>query len=220
MTTTSQTTAKIGLTTSLAAALALAACGCGHPVSPAGGAGAPSCHVYAGLDTSASWRPYLGLSATLCAQQAVGLDPDHDRLTLYRMDSSTREFSSGPAPDSAEQIQKVIVTEVASVSETHGTFPAKFWTAAAQQAEGDRGPVTVEAFSDGDNDDGSAASSAAIKVAARCLAANPHVAGVWIFGAEPRNWAVLRGEFAPLGGRLHLVSPPELTADRVASALP
>lgn len=225
---TSQTIAKIGLTTSLAAALALVAGGCGHPVpsasptlsmSPAGGAGTPSCHVYAGLDTSASWRPFLGVSATLCARQALHLDSNRDFLTLYRLDSSTREFSNGHAPESGDQLQRVIIREVGDVSTTRGTFPAKFWTAAATRAESDPGNVVVEIFSDGDNDDQSAQAAADIKAAARRLAANPHVSSVWIFGAAPRNWATLRAEFAPLGEHFHLCSPPEMTIDRVASAL-
>ena len=200
-------------------ALALLAGGCGQPPSSASSA-AGAHHLYVGLDTSGSWRPYLGVSASLCAQQAVGLNPDRDKLTLFRMDSSTREFSNGSAPESTEQIQQVIVAEVNSTSATRGTFPARFWAAAAERAESDSGPVTVEAFSDGDNDDLSAKSLSAMKAAARRLAVNPHVSGVYIFGAEPRNWAILRGEFAPLGNRLHLISPPELTADRVAAALP
>lgn len=223
MKTTSQTIAKIGVTTSLAAALALAAGGCGHPAPPTGApaspTGAPSCHVYAGLDTSASWRPFLGVSATLCARQGLRLDPDRDFLTLYRLDSSTREFSNGLAPESGEKIQRVIIHEVGAVSATHGTFPAKFWTATAARAKSDPGSVVVEIFSDGDNDDQSAQASSEIKTAARSLAANPHVSAVWIFGAEPRNWATLRTEFAPLGDRFHLCSPPEMTIDRVASAL-
>jgi hypothetical protein len=223
MKTTSQIIADIGVTTSLAAALALVAGGCGHPAPLAGApaplAGAPSCHVYAGLDTSASWRPFLGVSATLCARQALHLDPDRDFLTLYRLDSSTREFTNGSAPESGEKIQRVIIHEVGAVSATRGTFPAKFWTAAAARAKSDPGSVVVEIFSDGDNDDQSAQASSEIKTAARSLAANPNVSAVWIFGAEPRNWATLRTEFAPLGDRFHLCSPPEMTIDRVASAL-
>lgn len=213
MTTGTRTTGAAGL--ALGAALALLAGGCGRPASTAG-AGR---HVYAGLDTSASWRPFLGMSATLCARQALGLDP-RDRLTLYRLDSSTREFSDGPAPESGDRLQRTIVSEAGAVSGTPGTFPARFWTAAAERAEGDAGPVLVEIFSDGDNDDESAQSASAMRAAARRLASNPHVAGVWVFGAEPRNWAALRSEFAPLGDRFHLCSPPEMTADRVASAVP
>lgn len=213
------------------AALTLLVGGCGRPTIPsAASSGSASLvngndsgrprHLYAGLDTSASWRPHLGVSAMLCARQALGLDPDHDRLTLYRLDSTTREFFDDPAPESGDRLQRTIVTEVASVSETRGTFPALFWTAAAARAEADAGPVTVEVFSDGDNDDLTARSASTIRAAARRLAANPRVSGVWVFGAEPRNWAILRAEFAPLGGRFHLCVPPDMTADRVAQALP
>lgn len=203
------------------AALTLLAGGCGHPASPASGAGGGRpCHLYAGLDTSASWRPYLGVSATLCARQALRLDPDHDTLTLFRLDSSTREFSDGPAPESGDRLQRTIVSEAASVSGTRGTFPARFWKIVAGRAEGDTSTVVIETFSDGDNDDLTAPSSSAIKAAARQLAQNPHVAGVWVFGAQPRNWETLREEFAPLGDRFHLCSPTEMTLDRVASAIP
>lgn len=223
-----QTGMKISQAAGLAA-LALIAGGCGHPapsasptlsMSPAGGAGVSSCHVYAGLDTSASCRAYLGLSATLCTRQALGLDPDRDRLTLYRLDSTTHEFFDAYAPESGDRLQRTIVTEVSSVSGTRGTFPALFWTAAAARAEADAGPVTVEIFSDGDNDDQTAESAATIRAAARRLAANPRVSGVWVFGAEPRNWATLRAAFAPMGDRLHLCAPPDMTVDRVNEALP
>jgi len=203
------------------AALTLLAGGCGHPPLPASGAGGGRpCHLYAGLDTSASWRPYLGVSATLCARQALRLEPKHDALTLYRLDSSTREFSDGPAPESGDRLQRTIVSEAASVSSTRGTFPARFWAAVTRRAEGDAGTVVIEIFSDGDNDDLTAQSSSAIKAAAHRLARNPRVAGVWVFGAQPRNWATLRAEFAPLGDRFHLCSPTEMTLDRVASAVP
>ena len=179
---------------------------------------APTSHLYVGLDTSGSFRPYLGVAATLCARQAMGLDPDRDRLTLYRLDSSTREFSDGPAPDSADRLQRAIVTEVQAPSDARGTFPARFWESVADRLPGDTGPVTVEVFSDGDNDDETAASAGAIRRAARRFAADPHVVSLCVFGADPRCWATLRAEFAPLGGRFHLCSPPEMTADRVVSA--
>ena len=207
--------------TGLLAALALAN-GCGQsPVQPGapGDRGAAGRHLYVGLDSSGSWRPYLGVSATLCARQALRLDPDHDHLTLYRMDSSTQEFSDGPAPESGDRLQRTIVSEVQGLSATDGTFPAHFWTTVADRADADTGPVVIETFSDGDNDDQTAQSETAIKKAAQRLAKNPQVVSVSVFGAEPRNWATLRREFTPLGDRFHLCSPSEMTADRVASAL-
>lgn len=197
-------------------ALAGLASGCGHQAPVSAGR---ERHIYVGLDTSGSWRPYLGVSATLCTRQAMLLDPGRDKLTLYRLDSSTREFSNGPAPESGDRLQRTIVHEVASVSGSQGTFPARFWTAAAGRAAGDPGSVTVEIYSDGDNDDQTAQSVLAIQAAAQRLAANPHVTGVWVFGAEPRNWAALRAEFAPLGDRLHLYSPTEMTGERAAAAV-
>lgn len=175
-------------------------------------------HLYIGLDTSGSWRPYLGVSATLCSRQAMQLDPAQDLLTLYRMDSRTHEFSDGPSPESGDHLQRTIIAEVQAVSPVQGTFPARFFTAAAARAATDSGPVTVEVFSDGDNDDQTGQAQQALRQAARSLADNPHVVSVCVFGAAPANWAALRSEFAPLGARLHLCSPPEMTLDRVASA--
>lgn len=224
METMSTRTVKPGMAKTGAAGIAVVALligGCGEPAPTTSRGVVPrSCHLYAGLDTSASWRPYLGVSATLCSRQALRLDPNHDRLTLYRLDSSTREFSDDFAPQSGDRLQRTIVTEAASLSGTRGTFPARFWTAVSKRAEGDRGTVVIEIFSDGDNDDQTARSSSAIKAAAHRLAANPHVAGVWVFGAQARNWAALRGEFAPLGDRFHLCGPTEMTLERVASAVP
>lgn len=198
----------------LLAALALAG-GCGTPPPPS----VPARHLYVGLDTSASFRPCLGLAATLCARQALRLDPDRDRLTLYRLDSSTREFSDGPAPESGERLQRTIIAEVQSVSSTRGTFPARFWTAVAARVPGDAAPVAIEIFSDGDNDDQSRQAADAIRRAARALAADPHVESVSVLGAAPRNWATLRAEFAPLGDRFHLCGPTELTMDQMDRAL-
>lgn len=208
-------------------ALALSALttGCGHDTPAAKGASVPSArpagrHVYLGLDTSASWRPCLGVSATLCARMALRLDPDRgDLLTLYRLDSSTREFSDGPAPESGDRLQRTIIAEVQGVSGTKGTFPARFWTTVAGRAAADVGPVAVGCFSDGDNDDQTAASQSEIRRAARRLADNPRVVSVSVWGAAPRNWATLRGEFASLGTRFHLCPPPDMTLDRITRDL-
>lgn len=201
----------------------VAAVGCGQDAPHGSGptpAPASRRHLYVGLDTSSSWRPYLAVSATLCARQALRLDPDQgDRLSLYRMDSSTREFSDGPAPESTDRLQRTIVAEVGAASTTRGTFPARFWKAVAARAGSEAGRIVVEAFGDADNDDQTARSRSDICRAARTLAANPHVASVCIFGADPRNWSTLRAEFRPLGERFHLCSPPEMTMDRVTAAL-
>lgn len=190
--------------------------GCGTAPPPPS---VPARHLYVGLDTSASFRPCLGLAATLCARQALRLDPDRDRLTLYRLDSSTREFSDGPPPESGERLQRTIIAEVQGESATRGTFPARFWQAVAGRVQGDAAPVVIEIFSDGDNDDQTQQAADAIRRAARALAADPHVESVSVLGAAPRNWATLRAEFAPLGDRFHLCGPTELTMDRMDRAL-
>lgn len=216
--------------TMTALALSALASGCGPDRPAIQAASVPSGkpagrHVYLGLDTSASWRSCLGVSATLCARTALRLDPNHgDRLTLYRLDSSAREFCDGPAPESGDRLQRTIITEVQSVSQTRGTFPARFWTAVAERAQADAssvaiGSVAIGCFSDGDNDDQTAAAQTEIRRAARRLAANPRVVSISIWGAAPRNWAALRAEFAPLGDRFHLCPPPEMTLDRVAHDL-
>ena len=206
---------RTGRAASLLALLVLAS-GCGHRISTPD---VPARHLYVGLDTSVSFRRYLGQSVTLCSRQGLMLNPDCDKMTVYRMDSNMREFYDNAAPESGSRFQRSLITEAAAESAARGTFPSLFWKAVAARIPADSGSVTIEIFSDGDNDDETAQSRAEITAAAQQLSANPHVVSVSIFGADPRNWAVLRGEFAALGDRFHLCSPPEMTADRMATAL-
>lgn len=200
--------------------LALAA-GCGQttPEPPRKPVLVSGQHLYAGLDSSLSWRSRLGVSATLCARQTMNLDPNQDKVTLFRVDRQTEEFFDDSAPESGEELQATIIRQLQKNPTTSGTYPAVFWKEAADRAEGDSGPVTIELFSDGDNDDQEAASLADIRRSAHRLAGNPHIAGVWVFGAARENWAVLRSEFAPLGNRFHLCVPSEMTVEKVAEAV-
>lgn len=189
--------------------------GCAPP-TPGPGTGL---HVFAALDASASWRPGLAATASLCAQQAGELNPAADQLTLYRLDDRLQEFSSGPAPDDPDTIQQTLNTQLLAVSPGRGTFPARFWTTVANRAQTDHCPAVIELFSDGDNDDQTAQSKHAICGAVRKLAANPRVRSVCLFGVQPRNWAYWRDCLRPLGDRAHLFSPTELSSDIVTHAL-
>jgi len=216
-----QTTLRGPLLAALAAGGAFLT-GCGPPTrgaKPLDSPVAPGIHLYDGIDRSVSYRPHLSAAVTLCAGQAGLLDPATDHLTLYRVDRQTREFSDGPVPDDPDAVQHTLVTQVKNVPPQSGTFPARFWTTVADRAAADQDTAVIGFYSDADNDDLNAASEAVIRAAAQKLAANKRVASVSVYGVNPENRADLRRCFAPLGDRLHLYGPTEMTADAVAEAV-
>ncbi len=191
----------VSLALSVAAGATLSGCAPCPPV--------PGVHIYAALEASAS----------LCAKQAGELDPAADQLTMYRLDDRLQEFSSGPAPDNPDALQETLNTELLATSPGRGTFPVRFWTTVATRAEADSNRVVIELYSDGDNDDETAAAKRRICAAVREISANPHVVSVCLFGVEPRNWAYWRDCLRPLGARSHLYSPSELSGDTLSQAL-
>lgn len=174
-------------------------------------------HDYTGLDTSAGFRPRLSAAAVLCAQRAGQMDSACDQLTIFRVDNHTQEVYDNPPPADPDDAQATIAREAAAVPPRGGTYPARFWTEVARRAETDTGPVLVDFFTDGDNDDMTPAARTAIAAAARRLAANPHVAQVCLYGVSRENRAALHALFAPLGERrFHLFGPTEMTPDAIS----
>ena len=170
----------------------------------------PGIHAYFSFDTSQSCRPQLGNFAQAAARIDARLDPDHDRLTLYRVDTQTLEFSDKAAPESAETLQELLTSQLKACPAENGTFPEKFWTEVARRAGEARQGVIIAYFSDGDNDNFSPASTDTLRTAARQLADNPHVLAVAIYGASPENWKYLRDCFGCLGDRFLIYSPQEI----------
>lgn len=178
--------------------------------------------VIAGVDSSDSVRDknasggtLLGQSRSALSQLNAGLNSSTDFLLLMRVDRQTTPFFQSAPLSGSEKMLDVLMTETQPSASRSGTFPAKFWTLAAQQAASPQlvpgRSVAVTFYSDGDCDDLSPASDSAIAAAAKQLARNPRVSGVWIFGIKRENWTKLSNLFASLGGRLHLATKTQMS---------
>jgi hypothetical protein len=171
-----------------------------------------------GVDASSSFRPHLGASAEILSRIISDLD-DSDLLTLYRVDEQTDEFYDGPVPDSSESFVKVLNKELRAPPAHNGTLPALFWSAVSARVTAGNMPCVIVFFTDGDNDDETAASRREISRAAAAISRDK-AAVVLVAGVDRENWTVLRGEFAPLGDdRLHLCSASELNLDVVTACV-
>ena len=168
----------------------------------------------AGLDASGSDRQktqqgnsQLGVSRAALARLGAALNPQTDHLIVMRVDYQINEFYA-QAPQGYESFLTLLLNHTQKPPQQPRTLPAKFWIlAAAHAADPQLTPgekVVIAYYGNGDNDDLSPASHAQIAAAARTLAKNPRVLGIWIYGAKPQNWGTLRELFAPLRGRLHL----------------
>jgi hypothetical protein len=196
---------KTRLLASLAALSCCTFSGCSHPH--------PAVHVYIGLDASGSARRDRGRYAVLTKGLTEQLQAGQDRLTLYRVDRETHEFSDGVYDGNVEVTLKTLAVEVKAPARQSGTLPAKFWQQAAEHVRQDHGPVVICLMSDGDNDDMRAASWQQMHVDALRLAQCRQVRAVVVCGARAENWERLRAALAPLGSRLHLLSPTQLDAE-------
>ena len=184
------------------------------------GSATQALHIYIGLDTSGSARAHLGGYTLLSGQISARLHSGKDRLTLFRVDDTTQEFSNHAASGSMEDTLTDIAHNVRALSPRPCTKPAVFWKEAARRASMDSARSVIVLFSDGDNDDMTAASQAEICAAARQIASCASVQAVLICGAEPRNWKTLRAAFAPLGDhRFLLLNPAEMDILPIAEAL-
>lgn len=168
--------------------------------------------VLTGIDVSDSVRQemaaggtQLGRSIAFAARMGMLLD-DRDQLTIFRVARQTEEFYDDKAPSSRDKFQWLLIRHTKPKAAKDGTFPAKFWTEAANRAEHASLPMAVAYLGDADNDDLTMESRQEITKAAERLAKSPAVGEVSIFGANPKNWETLRSEFASLDakGILHI----------------
>lgn len=182
--------------------------------------------VISGIDTSDSEREKdasggsrLGRGIALLAKLGARLDQNRDHLTVFRVDREAREFYDQLAPKSREKFQWRLISETQTPAQQSGTLPYKFWTEAAKRADQSESPVAVCLFSNGDCDDLSDAAHAELRQAAQKLAQNPRVVSVRIYGAESKNWASIKEDFAPLGDRLQVQNPGDMDAEPLLSEL-
>lgn len=182
--------------------------------------------VFTGLDGSDSVReqsqgqaPLLGAGVNLVALLGEVLDPNRDRMTVFRVDWQVREFYDGHAPRDPEAFHHTLIQHMKPRPERSRTLPALFWVEVARRAQDAAHPVAILYAGDADNDDLTAASLDTMRRAALALGKNPRVVAVYICGANPKNWAGLRAVFAPLGDRLHLQAPSEMEVMSLVDSL-
>lgn len=180
----------------------------------------PVC-VITGMDASVSVQQplpggatQLGRSRAALARLGTSLEAGLDFLVVARVDRQASEFYAQTPPEGYEKFLRLLLSRTQTPAAHDGTFPAAFWSLAATRAQdAQQSPgkaVEIAFYGDGDNDDLTPAAHIQITQAARQLAANPRVAGVWVFGAKPENWGTLRTLFSPLRGRFHLTPREEL----------
>jgi hypothetical protein len=176
------------------------------------------------LDGSDSARDsLLGPSALAAVRLVSQLDPDRDRLWLYRVDRDTQRICGPDVPESGESLERTLISQMQTEAQQAGTYPATFWEMAARQAaeEATRTaqPIAIVFFTDGDNDDRQPQAMARILAAARRLASNPYVVAVCVFGVKKENTGRLDKEFAALGERFRLYPASDLNIAPVCNRL-
>ena len=159
-------------------------------------------HLYGGINTSLSARPQLARFAHQETQLALRMQRGQDRLTLFRLDSDTQEFTDGVVNASMEQTQRQLAAQLGRVSKHDNTYEDEFWSAIYQRARKDTGPVIVILWTDGYNEGATPARRARLRKTVKRLAKVSHLSGVAIVGAKPATWARLRADLAPLQSRL------------------
>lgn len=176
--------------------------------------------VVIGIDTSGSARPVLSRYVLEASRLTAHLEPEVDTLTLYRVDEATQEFYRDRVRGGREATLRRLLAEVARQPAHSSTFPVAFWRTALQRSPAADGPLLLVYFSDGDNDDMSSASKAALAQLGRELAERPSLVGVALVGVTTANrgyWINVFG--APLGDRLLLVGADEIRVDTILERL-
>lgn len=175
--------------------------------------------LFGGADASASDRPDLPQAAHELALLSTNLASESDWVTLFRVDSSVREFWSAPAPESTDRFTDELVEWLEELSRNPGTRSDQFWETIATRAGGCQGMVAVIYFSDGYDELVDAAGHARIRAAADYLAKNDHVCYVAVVGANPQNWAHIRDDLKPLSAVLRLCTSDEFDPDEAPREL-
>ena len=175
--------------------------------------------VAIGIDTSGSARTGLSQYVLQASRFTAHLEPGQDGLTLYRVDYETQEFYRDRVRGGREAALKRFLAEVARQPTRNRTFPEAFWREAVKQSENCARPVALLYFSDGDNDDMSAESKAALRVLGARLAANPHILCVALIGVKTTNQAYWNDCFGCLGERFVVAGENDISVDAALERL-
>jgi hypothetical protein len=179
----------------------------------------PSAHLYLGFDRSRSAQAWLSDFVAAGCRLVLRMDPDRDRLTLYRVERVTEPFFDNAPPASSERLQEIIIPEMKNAPRADRTFPALFLQHVVRAAESGSELILVGFYWDGGNDDLSAQGQRRYRDTIRRLAANSRVVGVGLFGVQRENWSSVQADFAPLGDRLEIHSPRDMDPDSLVEKL-
>lgn len=172
-----------------------------------------------GIDTSGSARPHLSRYLLQASRFTANLEPGEDLLTLYRVDYETQEFYRDRVRGGREAALTRFLAEVTRLPARSRTLPEVFWREAVKRSENSARPVALLYFSDGDNDDMSAQSNAALRALAARLAANKHVVCVAMIGVNTANSAYWNDCFACLGDRFVISGENDISVDAALERL-
>lgn len=163
------------------------------------------------IDRSKSDSNYLLGPAALGTSLLIArLDPQTDRVLVFRVEHDTDLILGPEIPQSSDDLQRALVEQLMADPKKSGTFSADFWEQAAIAAENAPGSVAIAFYTDGDSE--SAASASRITAAAKRLADNKKVRAVCIYGRKSGNskndvW------FAALGDRFRAYPPSLMNTD-------
>jgi len=161
-----------------------------------------SVHFYGALNSSVSARPQLSGFATQLGQVVAQLEPDHDHVTLFRVDDTTSEIADGSASLTPDHLQQTLITTLKPLSAHDDTLTEHLWTALAKQVAHEGRPTIICFWTDGYSEGTSAAGHKQIAETAAKLALNPHVKGVVLIGLKPATRAEVRTDLAALEQKL------------------
>lgn len=168
-------------------------------------------HLVVGADSTASGGHRITDHARTAMRLVRQLSHRRDAFTLLRVERTTTEIVGATPPSARQTLQSQLTSAFASSSSKGGTCPAGFWTAAADSCSRSDRSVEIIFFTDGENDDASLKGQRQLAEAVRRLAAHPRLVRVTVAGVMPENRASLRRVLAPLGNRLQLIGPDELS---------
>jgi len=166
--------------------------------------------VRAGFDASDGNRLRLSAAVNAFAAQTQSLDPDIDKVVGYRVDNHTEPFTGEFALNDPDILEAEVIHQLGPKPSHRGTYPERFFRLIADDLDHNDVPTMIELFSDGDNDDQSAATRLALRRIAKRLASHLH-AQIWFFGIDKSNIEKWKDLFKPLGTRIHFCTQDELT---------
>lgn len=174
--------------------------GCAQP------ANRTACDVLVAIDTSGSARPDLAGYVAATSEVVQRLNPERDRLTVFRFDHKASELYDGPSPKLLESFELKLVSDLEDAASKRGTLPTNAVLAIAEHASrlNPQHPKVVIFFTDGGNDDLRAAALSDGIEAAKRLASDASIAKVIVAGVRPGLRESVRERLSPLQSKLVL----------------